>query len=248
MPNKKKFGKNIKLKRKMKGGALEEGHPDYVPDKDVSVASEAPVADATPAAVDGRSVSGGSSYQRYSDNVYISAIMGVGIVGAIWLMISRTLIRHKYSEVVSYSLMGAAVAFSLLLIIFKGVRGVKRQPGIIGAIKNILHVAKYLTLRSVPALLILTQIGVLCYIFYGNADYIFSSPNIPTMFGVFNAITLVMILAQCWVWKDKVKEIMLNVTAPQNPMILPGFILAAMLSGVAISQLYIILEYLRTDC
>ena len=90
MPNKKKFGKNIKLKRKMKGGALEEGHPDYVPDKDVSVASDAPVADATPAAVDGRSVSGGSSYQRYSDNVYISAIMGVGVMGAVWLMISRT--------------------------------------------------------------------------------------------------------------------------------------------------------------
>ncbi len=248
MPNKKKFGKNIKLKRKMKGGALEEGHPDYVPDKDVSVASEASVADATPAAADGRSVSGGSSYQRYSDNIYISVIMGIGITGAVWLMISRTLIRHKYSEVVSYSLMGAAVGFSLLLIIFKGVRGVKRQQGIVGAIKNILYVAKYLTIRSVPALLILTQIGVLCYIFYGNADYIFSSPNIPYMFGVFNAITLVMILAQCWVWKDKVKEIMLNVTAPQNPMILPGFILASLLSGVAISQLYVILEYLRTDC
>jgi len=241
----------FKLKRKMKGGALEEGHPDYVPDKDVSVASEAPVADSTPVAVAtqvGKSVKGGSSYQRYSDNIYISAIMGVGIMGAVWLMISRTLIRHKYSEVVSYSLMGAAVAFSLLLIIFKGVRGVKPQPGIVGAIKNILYVGKYLTVRSVPALLILTQIGVLCTIFYGNADYIFSSPNIPYMFGVFNAITLVMILAQCWVWKDKVKEIMLNVTAPQNPMILPGFILAAMLSGVAISQLYIILEYLRTDC
>lgn len=251
MPNKKRFGKNIKLKRKMKGGALEEGHPDYVSDKDVSVASEAPVADSTPVAVAtqvGKSVKGGSSYQRYSDNIYISAIMGVGIMGAVWLMISRTLIRHKYSEVVSYSLMGAAVAFSLLLIIFKGVRGVKPQPGIVGAIKNILYVGKYLTVRSVPALLILTQIGVLCTIFYGNADYIFSSPNIPYMFGVFNAITLVMILAQCWVWKDKVKEIMLNVTAPQNPMILPGFILAAMLSGVAISQLYIILEYLRTDC
>jgi hypothetical protein len=245
MPNKKRFGKNIKLKRKMKGGALEEGHPDYVPDKDVSVASEAPVASATP--VD-KSASGGSSYQRYSDNVYISAIMGIGVMGAVWLMISRTLIRHKYSEVVSYSLMGAAVGFSLLLIIFKGVRGVKRQPGIVGAIKNILHVAKYLTMRSVPALLILTQIFVLCTIFYSNADYIFSSPDIPYMFGVFNAITLVMILAQCWVWKDKVKEIMLNITGPQNPMILPGFILAAIISGVAISQLYIILEYLRTDC
>ena len=119
MPNKKRFGKNIKLKRKMTGGALEEGHPDYVPDKDVSVASEAPVADATPV---GKSVSGGSSYQRYSDNIYISVIMGIGIMGAVWLMISRPLIRHKYSEVVSYSLMGAAVAFSLLLIIFTGVR------------------------------------------------------------------------------------------------------------------------------
>ena len=36
------------------------------------------------------------------------------------------------------------------------------------------------------------------------------------MFGIFNAITIVMVLAQCWVWKDKVKEIMLNVTAHKS--------------------------------
>ena len=118
----------------------------------------------------------------------------------------------------------------------------------LGAIKNVLFIAKYLTIRSVPALLILVQIGVLCYIMYTHADYIFSSQNIPQMFGVFNAITIAMVLAQCWVWKDKVKEIMLSVTAPQNPMILPGFIIAAILSGIAISQLYVILEYLKTDC
>ena len=158
------------------------------------------------------------------------------------------MIKHKYSEVLSYSLLGVAVTMSLLLIIFKGVRQVKPSNSIIGAIKNVLFVAKYLTIRSVPALLILVQIGVLCYIMYNNADYIFSAENIPRMFGIFNAITIVMVLAQCWVWKDKVKEIMLNVTAPQNPMILPGFIIAAILSGIAISQLYVILEYLRTDC
>tara|TARA_B100001250_G_scaffold322071_1_gene285256 strand:+ start:32 stop:805 length:774 start_codon:yes stop_codon:yes gene_type:complete len=257
MPNKKRFGKNFKLKRKMKGGALEEGHPDYVPDKDVSVASEAPVAKATEApqakavAVAtpvGKSKQGGSSYQKLSDDMYISVIMGIGIMGVVWFMISRTMIRHKYSEVLCYSLLGVAVAFSLLLIIFKGVRRVKPSNGIIGAIKNTLFVAKYLIIRSTPALLILVQLCVLSYIMYNNADYIFTSDNIPQMFGVFNAITIVMILAQCWVWKDKVKEIMLSVTAPQNPMILPGFILAAILSGVAISQLYIILEYLRTDC
>jgi hypothetical protein len=246
MPNKKKFGKN----RKMKGGApgdLNEpivGRVATASDKSLPQTEAIPVTSATPT----KNVTGGSSYQRYSDNIYISVIMGIGIMGAVWLMISRSLIRHKYSEVVAYSLMGVAVILSLFLIIFKGVRRIKPQSGIVGAIKDILSVAKYLTVRSVPALLILTQIGVLCGIFYSNADYIFSSPNIPYMFGVFNAITLVMILAQCWVWKDKVKEIMLNVTGPQNPMILPGFILAAIISGVAISQLYIILEFLRTDC
>ena len=80
---------------------------------------------------------------------------------------------------------------------------------------------------------------------YNNADYIYSSENIPQMFNTFNAITIVMVLAQCWVWRKKVMEIMLNVTSPKNPMTLPGFILAAILSGVAISQLYIILEYLK---
>ena len=270
MPNKKKFGKNIKLKRKMKGGALEKGHPDYVPEDDgsavwvnedkspmaapsapplekaaIPVAKAVPVAKATPV---GKSKQGGSSYVKYSDNVYISVVMGIGLMGAIWFIISRTLITHKYSEVLSYSLMGFAVTMSLLLIIFKGVRQIKPSNSILGAIKNVLFIAKYLTVRSVPALLILVQIGVLCYIMYTHADYIFTAQNIPKMFGVFNAITIVMVLAQCWVWKDKVKEIMLNVTAPQNPMILPGFIIAAILSGIAISQLYVILEYLRTDC
>jgi len=249
MPNKKRFGKNIKLKRKMKGGALEEGDPDYVPDKVDAPVSETkdvmPTAVATPVE---KSKQGGSSYTKYSDNVYISVVMGIGLMGVVWMILSRTMIKHKYSEVLSYSLLGVAVTMSLLLIIFKGVRQVKPSNSIIGAIKNVLFVAKYLTIRSVPALLILVQIGVLCYIMYNNADYIFSAENIPRMFGIFNAITIVMVLAQCWVWKDKVKEIMLNVTAPQNPMILPGFIIAAILSGIAISQLYIILEYLRTDC
>ena len=31
-------------------------------------------------------------------------------------------------------------------------------------------------------------------------------------------------------------------------MTIPGFVLAAIFSGIAISQLYIILEFLKTDC
>lgn len=276
MPNKKKFGKNIKLKRKMKGGALEKGDVDYVPENDGSavwvnddkspmttpsapplqkapipvakatpVAKAIPVAKATPIA---KSRKGGTSYTKFNDDIYISIVMAIGFMGVIWFMISRSMIKHKYSEVLSYSLMGIGVILSLFLIIFKGVRQIKPSTSIIGAIKNMLYLAKYLALRSVPGLLILLQIAVLCYIMYNHADYIFSSENIPTMFGIFNAITIVMILGQCWVWKDKVKEIMTNVTGPKNPMIIPGFILAAILSGIAISQLYIILEFLKTDC
>tara|TARA_R110001592_G_scaffold5683_10_gene31209 strand:- start:168 stop:1016 length:849 start_codon:yes stop_codon:yes gene_type:complete len=204
-----------------------------------------PVAKATPIA---KSKQGGSSYTKFDDDIYISMVMAVGFMGVIWFMISRTMIKHKYSEVLSYSLMGIGVILSLFLIIFKGVRQIKPSSSIIGAIKNMLFLAKYLAIRSVPGLLILLQIAVLCYIMYNHADYIFSSENIPRMFGIFNAITIVMILGQCWVWKDKVKEIMTNVTGPKNPMIIPGFILAAILSGIAISQLYIILEFLKTDC
>ena len=96
----------------------------------------------------------------------------------------------------------------------------------------------------------MVQIGVLCSIMYSNAEYIFLAENMPTMFTVFNLIAMAMILGQSYVWKNKVVEIMESVTGKgkSNPMALGGFILAAILSGVAISQLYIILEYLRTDC
>lgn len=240
MPNKKKFGKMSKLKRKMKGG--------NVPVKAEEAGVNIPVPTSQPKNIS-MSVEGGkSSYTKYNDNVYVSVIMGIGIMGVVWFMISRSLIKHKYSEVLSYSLLAMGVFFSLSLIIFKGVRQIKPSDSFIGAIKNILFVAKYLAIRSVPGLLILLQLGVLCYIMYTNADYIFISENIPEMFNIFNIISIIMILGQCWVWKDKVNKIMSDNTQSTNYIVLLIFIIASILSGISISQLYIILEYLRTDC
>ena len=268
MPNKKRFGKNIKLKRKMKGGALGDIDEPLTPNKDGAAAVQAtdvipvakataapPVATATPVGPDTAIAKemplaggSGSSYNKYGDNIYIGAIAGIGIMGIVWFMLSRSIIRHKYSEAGCYGLIGVSVLLSLCLILFKGIRQIKPGKTIIESIKNILHLAKYLLIRSTPGLLILVQLAVLIFIMYNNADYIYSSENIPQMFNTFNAITIAMVLAQCWVWRKKVMEIMLNVTSPKNPMTLPGFILAAIISGVAISQLYVILEYLRTDC
>ena len=166
MPNKRKFGKNSKLRRKMKGG--------NVPVDDIP--SAPPLEPATPLQSKpiSRSVEGGkSSYVKLTDDVYVSIIMAIGLMGVLWFMISRSMIKHKYSEVLSYSLLAVGVFFSLSLIIFKGVRQIRPSDGIIGAIKNMLFVTKYLAVRSVPGFLILLQLVVLCYIMYNHADYIF---------------------------------------------------------------------------
>ena len=64
----------------------------------------------------GRARKGGSTYNKYADSIYLNGISAVGVVGFVWMMVSRSLIRHKYSEALSYGLMEAGVTFSLFLI------------------------------------------------------------------------------------------------------------------------------------
>jgi hypothetical protein len=251
MPGRKKVGK--KLKKRMKGGGSGDLDNPITPDGELGKSNPLlPQAVAVPVVGDSKPITtyknGGSSYVGYSDSIFLSVATGAGLVGVAWFGISRSLIPHKYSEALSYAILAVGVLFSLFLVLFKGVRDLKPTSGIIAIVKNILRLCKYMLVTSVPALLILVQLAVLIYIMYNNAEYIFSSENIPQMFNVFNIISIVMVLAQCWVWKDKVKSIMSDIVEPSNPMVLPGFILAALLSGISISQLYVILEYLKTDC
>jgi hypothetical protein len=261
MPSRKRFGKKMKVKKRMKGGNITEAsynreHANNTNDQLTTplLGTVGSYDDALPSSgLDASkpiemSKKGGSSYTSFSDDVFLSAASGIGLVGVAWFGISRSLVRHKYSEALSYTILASGILISLFLVLFNGIRDLKPSSGMIGAFKNILILAKYMLVSCVPAFLILVQLGVLIYIMYSHADYIFSSENIPQMFNVFNAVSIVMVLAQCWVWKDKVKSIMGKVVSTSNPMVLPGFILASILSGIAISQLYVILEYLRTDC
>ena len=68
------------------------------------------------------------------------------------------------------------------------------------------------------------------------------------MFNTFNKMAAIMILGQSFVWYKQVNKIVLGENKDSNPALVPGFILAAILSSVAISQMYVILEYLKTDC
>mgnify|MGYP001289493852 FL=1 len=261
MPNKKKFGKKSKLKRKMKGGAdAVFVNEDKSPMTEAQVARQAaPQARAVrgPSTDKGevpiyqpssKSRKGGSTYNKYADSIYINGITAFGVVGFVWMMISRSLIRHKYSEAVSYGLMELAVTFSLFLIFFKRVRNMNPTVGIVGMIKEIIDLTKYMLKRSTPGLLIIAQLAVLIWLMTTHADYLFENENMPRMFGIFNSMTIAMIMGQCWVWRGKVLEIMTGKEGYRSPLIVPGFILAALLSGVAISQMWVILEYLNVDC
>tara|TARA_B100001250_G_scaffold373796_1_gene360172 strand:- start:578 stop:1303 length:726 start_codon:yes stop_codon:yes gene_type:complete len=241
----------------MKGGAPGDINEPLTPNKGAAIieATDArPVAKATAspstavATPVGKSKQGGSTYNKYADSIYINGITAFGVVGFVWMMISRSLIRHKYSEALSYGLMELAVTFSLFLIFFKRVRNINPGTGIVGMIKEIIDLTKYMLKRSTPGLLIIAQLAVLIWLMSTHADYLFENENMPRMFGIFNSMTIAMIMGQCWVWRGKVLEIMTGKEGYKSPLIVPGFILAALLSGVAISQMWVILEYLNVDC
>ena len=81
-----------------------------------------------------------------------------------------------------------------------------------------------------------------------NADYLFTAPSYPPMFQEFNIMALLMLSGQLYMWKNQLYKIITGIGGPNNPMTIPSFVLTAILSGIAISQLYVILEFLKTDC
>lgn len=234
MVGKLKGRKNIKLKKSMKGGNIDVVDSEKIGEMDQPLTK----------------TQTGSSYNKYSDNLYINGITAIGLVGILWMGISRVFIRHIRSEVLSYSLMEASVTFSLLLIFFKGVREISpRGLGIIGMLKKTFDLTKFMLKRCTPGLLIMIQLAVLISLMNNNAEFIFnSSDTLPFEYSIFNWLSMSMIIGQCWVWRNKVLEIMTGQSVYKSRLIVPGFILAAILSGVAISQMWIILEMLRCDC
>ena len=246
MPNKTKFRKNRKLKSKMKGGKVEG--PDTEPNAPEAppIASELPVAFATPVTKSG---SGKSDYGSLNINYFIYAISAIGIMGIAWLFLSRSMIRHEYSEALSYSLIALAIFLSFFIVMFAGLKSMSvGGSGIMDGFKYMFKVVLFSLTSCLPAILITIQLGFLVYLCYNHADFLYSSSNIPAIFSTFNKLAALMILGQSYVWFKQVKKIVLGNNEDNNPALVPGFILAAIVCGIAISQMYVILEYLKTDC
>jgi len=242
MPNKLKFRKNRKLKSKMKGGNA-EGPGDEAPG--------APEARSLPTEKDApvKSKSGGETdYGSLNIKYFTYGITSIGIMGVLWLFLSRSMIRHEYSEALSYSIIALAIFLSFFLVLIAGLKSMRAGSGIMNGFKYLFKVILYSVTKCLPAILICIQLFVLITICYKHANYLYTSETIPALFSTFNKMAAVMILGQSFVWYKQVNKIVLGESSDSNPALVPGFILAAILSGVAISQMYVILEYLKTDC
>jgi hypothetical protein len=207
-------------------------------------AAEAYGGDAAPVAKSG----GQSDYGSLNIKYFTYGITSIGIMGVLWFFLSRGMIRHEYSEALSYSIIALAIFLSFFLVLIAGLKSIRAGSGIMNGFKYLFKVILYAITKCLPAILICIQLFVLITICYKHADYLYNSETIPALFSTFNKMAAIMILGQSFVWYKQVNKIVLGESNRSNPALVPGFILAAILSGVAISQMYVILEYLKTDC
>lgn len=246
MVKKRKIGKNSKLKYKMKGG-----RPLDVTEKiNTSNENSEKPGLAKTALTAGAMV---SNYGNYKMSFFVNVISAIGIVGIGWLLVSRSLIRHKNSEALSYTLISLAVFFSFFFVLVSALGQFKLEEGIFNLIKYIFKLVIYCLTNSLPAILIFIQTATLVWLFSKHSDYLFSTTNLPELFNTFNIMAMVMVAGQSYVWKEQLESVLKNANnknekAPRSNTLVAGFILASILSGVAISQMYVILEYLKTDC
>ena len=266
MTNKMKFRKNRKLKSKMKGGKAASGPgapaggprgeaasgPGYKTSAAPTVPplpSEKDIPVAKAVLVKSKSGSSRGDYGSLNMQFFLYAVASIGVVGLAWLLISRSLIKHEYSETLSYGLVSLAVFLSFFLVIVSGLKTMRSGEGFVNGVKYLFKVVLFAITKCLPAILILIQCAVLIYITSKHANYLYVSDGIPALFNTFNVMAAVMIMGQSYVWWKQVQKIVLGSGDKySNPALVPGFVLAAILSSIAISQMFVILEYLKTDC
>lgn len=243
----KKYRKN--KKRKMRGGALESNLSEPLTNTPSS-SDENSLTNTSLDKTKSKRGASKSTYKRYNTGLFITIISAFSIIGVIWFFISRSLVRHKYSEALCYSLMAFSVVLSLILVIIAGIKTVSHmsENGMLDALKKILRVSKYVLFKSFPAQLILIQLGVLIWLCVKHASYLFSSESLPQTFTMFNIVTLIMLLGQLYVWHGEIRRLLVSKMDKRSRLIIPAFVLSAIVSGLSIGQIYVILEHLRTDC
>jgi len=186
-----------------------------------------------------------SAYKTMDNKLFLNFIFCIALMGFIWFFISTFLVKHMYSEVLCYSMMLASIVFSLILMISIGVIRMRGE----NIIKKFLNITMFVITKCLPGILIAIQLVLMIYIMNQNALYMFTtqSEDRPDYLDMFNGSTALGLIIQMWMYRNHLLRVIFPNGMPISPAVLPGFILVGILTSWCISQLFIILKYLKVD-
>jgi len=186
-----------------------------------------------------------SAYRAMGNNQWLNFIFSISFMGLIWFFISMFLVKHMYSEALCYGLMLLSIVLSLFLMITVAV--VRMQGD--SFMKKLLSMVMFVITKCLPGILIGIQLALLVYIMTENALYLYITPSEDRsrQLDIFNMSTAFGIIIQMFMYRTHLSRVLLNDQSPQNPAVLPGFVLIGILTSFSISQIFVILKYLKVD-
>ena len=175
------------------------------------------------------------------------------LTGIILYFLSRSTIRFKYSEAVSYIILSVSIIIYYLLQLAHMFKKMKKgefsQTG--NVIYDVFSFVKFFIIslmgNSLTGVLLLVQIAILVYLTYKHADYFFTTVDYPFEFTMLNVLAVCMILLQTFYYQLQVKK---EVTGQPSQGHMTKIIISLLLLAInliPLGMMWVILEKFRVD-
>lgn len=175
------------------------------------------------------------------------------LTGIILYFLSRSTIRFKYSEAVSYVILSVSIIIYYLLQLAHMFKKMKKgefsQTG--NVIYDVFSLVKFFIIslmgNSLTGVLLLVQIAILVYLTYKHADYFFTTVDYPFEFTMLNVLAVCMILLQTFYYQLQVKK---EVTGQPSQGHMTKIIISLLLLAInliPLGMMWVILEKFRVD-
>tara|TARA_B110000008_G_C16975790_1_gene565821 strand:+ start:5400 stop:6101 length:702 start_codon:yes stop_codon:yes gene_type:complete len=178
---------------------------------------------------------------------------GFTLTGVILYFLSRSVLRFKYSEAISYIIMSISIIIYYLLQIahmFKKMKkGEFKQTGnifydffsllrffITGVIGN-----------SLTGALLMVQLLIIIYLTVKHADYFFTTVDFPFEFSMLNILAVCMIMLQTFYYQNQVRD---EVTGRPSQGYMTKIIISLVflaINLIPLAMMWVILEKFRVD-
>ena len=175
------------------------------------------------------------------------------LTGFILYFLSRSVIRFKYSEAVSYIILSISIIIYYLLQMahmFKKMgKGEFSQGG--GFLSDVYQLLKFFITsiigNSLTGALLLIQLAILVYLTGKHADYFFTTADYPFEFTMLNILAICMIVLQTFYYQNQVKkEVTGQASQGKFSKIVISLVFLA-INLIPLAMMWVILEKFRVD-